>query len=68
LGILTTLEILDEKIITLLDKIKKFNKNATYPINQIHIKKLENLQNRIKNVKEIEKYFYKKSRKIIFGF
>lgn len=57
LGILTTLEILDDKIANLLNKIRIFNKNATHPINQINIKKLEDLHTRIKNAKEIEKRF-----------
>jgi len=57
LGILTTLDILDDKITTLLDKIKKFNKTASYPIKQNHIKKLEDLLKRVKNAKEIEKRF-----------
>lgn len=57
LGILTTLEILDDKIENLLNKIRIFNKDTAYPINQINIKKLEDLHIRIKNAKEIEKRF-----------
>lgn len=57
LALLTTLNILDDKIQSLLKKINTFNKKSDLPIKDTQIAKLELVQKKIRSAKDIEKRF-----------
>lgn len=57
LALLTTLNILEDKIESLLKKINSFNKKADLPIKDTQIAKLELVRQKIRCAKDIEKRF-----------
>jgi len=57
LSSITSLNIIDDKITTLLKKIDTYNKKSKLPIKETQISKLVMIQKKIKSAKELEKRF-----------
>ena len=57
LSAITSLNIVDDKITTLLKKINSYNKKSKIPIKETQILKLEEIQKKVKSAKELEKRF-----------
>lgn len=57
LSTITALDIIDDKISTLLKKIYAYNKKSKLPIKETQISKLEYIQKKVKSAKELEKKF-----------